>query len=497
MIRARASATAIAAALAVGLYLLPVPYRGLVGPDEPRYASIAREMSESGDLVTPVLWGEPWFEKPAMLFWLGAAGHAAGLEAYTRVPVALLCLGFLGFFRWKLRREFDSVTANAAACILATSAGWVAYSDAGVFDAPVTVFVSAALLCLLPWARGQETPNRRTTAWFGALLGLGVLSKGLVAPAVAFFAVLPVVARRPRRVLDLWGPRALLPFLAVCLPWYLACYLRNGSVFVEEFLVRHHWHRFLNSSLQHVQPWWFFVPVLLVFLLPWTPLLLGCRAKAMWRDPSQRFLSCWALGSFVFFSASVNKLPAYILPVLPPLAVLMAIQWKAGPRRRLLAAGACTLVLVPLAGTLIPPALADGVTRAWADLTPGSLLGGVLVGFALAGLAGLAALKARPSVAVPLVAAVTALALALIKLEAYPPASRVAGTRELLAGDPASLGQACIGEVRRHTGYGLRHYTRDTIPSCEDEPRAFRIEGDPPLIVPNSRTRQEAREEDP
>ena len=96
-----------------------------------------------------------------------------------------------------------------------------------------------------------------------------------------------------------------------------------------------------------------------------------------------------------------------------------------------------------------------------------------------------------------MVAAVTALALALIKFEAYPPASQVAGTRELLAGDPASLELACIGEVRRHTAYGLRHYTRNTIPSCEDEPRAFRIEGDPPLIVPNSRARQKAREEGP
>ena len=114
MTRKRTAAAATVASLAVALYLLPVSKRGLIGPDEPRYASIARHMAESGNLVTPNLWGEAWFEKPAMLFWLGAAGHAAGLEAYTRLPVGLLCLAFLGFFHWRLRREFDDGTAAAA-----------------------------------------------------------------------------------------------------------------------------------------------------------------------------------------------------------------------------------------------------------------------------------------------------------------------------------------------------------------------------------------------
>lgn len=493
----RAWAAAIAVALAVGLYLLPVSQRGLVGPDEPRYASIAREMSESGDLVTPVLWGEPWLEKPAMLFWLGAAGHFAGLEAFTRVPVALLSLGFLGFFHWRLRREFDDSVAAAATCILATSAGWVAYSDAGVFDAPLTVFVSAALVCLLPWARDPETPDRRGLAWFGALLGMGVLSKGLVAPIVAFFAVLPAVLPRPRRSLDLLAARTLLPFLAVCLPWYLACYLQNGRVFLEEFLLRHHWERFFSASLQHVQPWWFFAPVLLVFLLPWSPLLLALRAGSLWSDPTRRFLSCWAIGSFAFFSVSVNKLPAYILPVLPPLAILLALHWKAAPRRRLLGGCACTLALVPLAGTLIPPALADGVTRAWADLGIEGILAGALAGVALASVAGLAALRLPAPLAVPGVAAIAATALALIKFEAYPPASQVAGTREFVAARSATIEEACIGQVRRHTDYGLRHYTRNSVPACKDEQRQFRVEGDPHRLVPNDRARQEAQESRP
>lgn len=472
-----------AAALAIALHLLPLPQRGLVGPDEPRYASIARHMAESGDWVTPTLWGEAWFEKPAMLFWLGGAGHAIGLENFTRFPVAVLCLAFLGFLYWRVRESFGSSAAATATAMLATSAGWVGYADAGVFDAPLTVFTSAALLCLLPWASGRAGAGRAWIPGFGALLGLGVLSKGLVAPAVALFAVTPVVLRDPRRILDLLGPRALGPFLAVCLPWYLACFLRNGQSFVDEFLVRHHLERFVSSSLQHVQPWWFFLPVLGTFLLPWTPLLGSLRPASLWRVPEQRFLACWAFGTLAFFSISVNKLPAYILPVLPPLVILVSIHWSARPSRRLLLAAACSLALVPLAGTLLPAGLADGITQAVRTLGTDGLLRSALAGGALAAVAGFAALKPRGCRPVPAVAATAAIALSLLKFQAYPAVSLAAGTREFLADNAAAVGEACIGEVRRHTGYGVRHYTRDSVPDCSSEPRPLRIEGDPPKLV--------------
>ena len=486
MTRNRAAAAAVAGALAVALYLLPLSQRGLVGPDEPRYASIARQMAESGDWVTPVLWGEPWFEKPAMLFWLGGVGHSLGVPAFTRVPVALLGLAFLGLFYWSVRNSFGTATAAAAASILATCAGWVAYADAGVFDAPLTVFTSAAVLCLLPWASERTDGGRACLGGFGALLGLGVLSKGLVAPVIVLFAVLPAVIRRPKLALDLVGFRALGAFLAVCLPWYVACYLRNGQVFVDEFIVRHHLERFVSSSLQHVQPWWFFLPVLGVFLLPWTPLLCCLRPVALWRVPEQRFLACWALGPLVFFSGSVNKLPAYILPVLPPLAILMAIHWSASPRRRLLLVSACSLALVPVAGLLLPQGLADGITRAVRDLGGAGGSESMLVGLAIAAAAAAAAVKPRVGRAVPAVAGIAAIALAGLKFQAYPAVSQAAGTREFLSGHPAALHEACVGEVRRHTAYGLRHYSRDSIPECASESRPLRIEGDPPRLVRNS-----------
>ena len=473
-------------ALAAILYLLPIPQRGLVGPDEPRYASISRQMAESGDWITPTLWGEPWFEKPALLFWMGGLGYLAGIEPHTRVPVALLSLGFLLFLYRTVRDEFDKPTAIAAACILGTSGGWVACSDAGIFDLPVAAFTGAALLCLLPWIRAPELEDaRRRLPAFGALLGLSVLSKGLVGPIIAFLAVVPALVSRPRRALELLGPRTLVPFLVVCLPWYLACYLRNGQVFVDEFLVRHHWERFFNESLQHQQPIWFFLPVLLAFALPWTPLLCSLRGAALWEDPRLRFLSAWTVLPVAFFSLSVNKLPAYILPVLPPLAILLAVQWQRSAKRSHLVAAAATLFLVPIAGALLPRALADGITRAWADASSADIGRGLAAGLVACGLACIGALKVRRDWAVPTVGIVAVLSLTLLKFEAYPAISEVAGTRELAERHATRIPEACLGDLRRHVAYGLRHYLGDTIPLCEAEPRKFRIEGDPPQIVSN------------
>lgn len=485
MTKARAATLAAVAALAAGLYLLPIADRGLVGPDEPRYASISREMAESGDWVTPRLWGEAWFEKPAMLFWMGGIGYTVGLESYTRVPVALLSLGFLAFFFWRVRAHFDQEIAVTATCLLGTSAGWIAYSDAGVFDAPLTAFTSGALLCLLPWARSSGRSSRAEMAAFGALLGFGVLSKGLVAPLVAAAAAVPVLVSRPRALLDLLRPVPLGAFALTCLPWYAACYWENGRTFVEEFIIRHHFERFVSSSLQHVQPWWFYLPVLAVFLLPWTPLAFSLRWDTVAGGPVRRFLACWALGPLLLFSVAVNKLPAYILPILPPLAILLAIQWKAKLRRPLLLAACTTLLLVPLAGTLLPPALADGIRRAWAGLDSTSIAAGAIAGIAAAGLAGLAALRAPREWSVPAVCAIAALALAALKFQAFPAISSQAGTREFVASEQARLLDSCIGDIRRHVLYGIRHYSEYSIPSCEQAPASFRIEGDPPVITSN------------
>ena len=483
MKRSQAIVCACAALGAAALYLAPLGLRGLVGPDEPRYASIAREMAASGDWVTPVLWGEPWFEKPVLLYWLGAAAHAAGFEDFTRLPAALLGLGFLGFFYWIVRRWFGAAEARAAAAILATSAGWTAFSDIGGFDMPLAVFTGAALLCLLPWI---DNPAAKRTALpaFGALLGLAVLSKGLAAPAIAFLALLPLLCETPRRALDLAAPRTLIPFALVALPWYGACLARNGEAFWSEFIWEHHVERFFTSSLEHVQPFWFYLPVTALFLLPWTPLLATLRPAEIAADRRLRFLAAWAGGLLLLFSVAVNKLPGYVLPALPPLAVLLAVGWVRRPSRAAALVAAASLLAIPLAALLLPRALADGLGKAWASLAFGELLAAGAASAAAVALAALAVARFGGLRALAAVAAAAALLLALLKFETYPAISRLAGAREFYFEHRARMPQLCIGDVRRHTEYGLRYYSADRIPRCAERTARFEITGDPPRIVP-------------
>ena len=135
------------------LLLLGMSERGLVSADEPRYAEIAREMAISGDWVTPRLEGKPWFEKPALLYWMGAVTYSLGLQddRATRLPVALVTLCFLIYFHWQLVRNFGLRAADYATLILATSGGWVVFGQVGVFDMPLAASLGAALLVLLPY----------------------------------------------------------------------------------------------------------------------------------------------------------------------------------------------------------------------------------------------------------------------------------------------------------------------------------------------------------
>ena len=342
---------------------------GLYGPDEPRYASIAREMARSGDFVTPVLNGKPWLEKPPILYWLGALGFALGLgpEAAPRAPLGLLSACFLIWFGWYLRRWMSDRAAACAALVLATSAGWLAYSNVAVTDVPLAVSFAAAMLVTLHWI---ETGRPRDAILIGALFGLAVLAKGLVPAALA--APLIWFARKRWRQ---W-PLIAAALLAVAGPWYWVMWRRHGFAFFDEFILEHHFSRFASNELQHVQPFWFYAPVLLGLLLPWSLVLL----KAPWRDAKLRFFVVWATWGFVFFSAATNKLPGYLMPLLPALAVLIGARigeavwpWRVGAAFALVIVSVKLFALPALDSKLTARALAasaaphdvcaDGVAR--------------------------------------------------------------------------------------------------------------------------------------
>jgi 4-amino-4-deoxy-L-arabinose transferase-like glycosyltransferase len=346
----------------VALYLYHLNGYGVIPPDEPRYAAIGRSMAHNGDWITPTLWGAPWFEKPPLLYWMTAAGALLGLgpELSGRLPVALVSIGFLFATFVLVRREFGNEAAFVSTVLLATSAGWLAYSQLCLTDLPLSVFFSLAVLLALPLLRRELSRNETylRVAAVGVCLGLGTLAKGLVPLALA----VPFLWFFRRWWRDWWI--ALVACLLMAGPWYAVVYKVNGYPFVYEFFIRHHFERLYSASLQHVQPWFYYLPVLLAGLFPWTPLLgLLVRKKNQW-DRSQHFLLATSLFGLFLFSLSLNKLPGYILPLFPSIFVLIGSQYAEGCfwqiRRAWFICCACLVATIPLLAYILPHALAAG-----------------------------------------------------------------------------------------------------------------------------------------
>ncbi|MBI3698050.1 MAG: glycosyltransferase family 39 protein [Acidobacteria bacterium] len=459
---------------AVGAYFLfffHLTGMGMIGPDEPRYAWIGREMARSGDWVTPRLWGEPWFEKPALPYWMTAAAFRLGLgdDLAPRLPVACLSVVFLVFFHWRIRAEFGARSAGYGSAVLATSAGWVAYSHAAVFDLPLAATFGAAMLGFLAWI---DRRDERWLLFFAAFLGLSMLAKGLVGPAVASLAVLCFSTRAVR---DLARPGPVLAFVVVAAPWYVLCYARNGRVFLEEFFWKHHVSRFVAGALEHNQPVWFFVPVLAVGLLPWTPLVAVLGRAELWRDRRLRFLGVWAAVTLVFFSISRDKLPAYVLPALPAIAALAGVALAQEARLRfVLPLAGLTLGLMPAASAMLPEALDAGLWRALehAQFPALSLAGGIVAALMVWTLER----AGRRPAAFALIALAAVAGYAWIEQSAFPAIDRRAGARALWQKAQQHGDLVCVGDVPRGVAYGLNYYAGRPLPECEKEPQPYRIE---------------------
>ncbi|HEX2710935.1 MAG TPA: glycosyltransferase family 39 protein, partial [Candidatus Acidoferrales bacterium] len=305
---------------------------GLVGPDEPRYASVARTMAESGDWVTPRLNGQPWFEKPVLYYWCAAAAlHAFPTsELAARLPsalaAALAALG-LGWIAW---RSYGYEAARAVLLIFPTCIGVCGFARAATPDMLFSAALTGVMLAGYH-AQAQERGSIAARGAFGAFLGAATLAKGPAAIALAAgsMALWALGTRRWRDVYRLAHPLALAAFCLVALPWYMLCAARNPD-FVRTFLFEHNFERYLTPIFRHEQPFWFFGPVLLLGLLPWTVLLAGAARDAArlwneraWAGSPGFFFACWAIFPVVFFSFSKSKLPGYVLPALPPLALLV------------------------------------------------------------------------------------------------------------------------------------------------------------------------------
>ena len=329
------------------LFFLDLGGLGLVGPDEPRYAQVAREMVLSGDFVTPRYFGEPWLEKPVLYYWLAAASYRLlGVNEFAaRLPSALAAV--LGVFCvYLVGRQREGPLEGLYSClILAASILYFSLARAAstdmVFSAAMAVAWTALFLLLFGdkglW-RGSSASGSQPglLLTFYAFLGLATLAKGpagLVLPLVSLAVFLGVTGRLSlaARFRPVTGALVLL---AVVLPWYGLCTLANGWGFVEEFLIRHNLERFFTDRYEHPQPFWFFPAVALIGFFPWSLQLIPSarglfRHGDRWRSLAgarDLFLWLWLLTPLVVFSLSRSKLPGYLLPAAPAMALLIGHQ---------------------------------------------------------------------------------------------------------------------------------------------------------------------------
>lgn len=460
----------------IGVSLSSLGTAGLVGPDEPRYASIGREMALSGDWITPRLWGSPWFEKPPLLYWLIALAHRAGLrdELAARLPCALCGAGFLVFYWWALRRLGRACEASVAVVLLAATAGWMAVGNVAATDMPLTASFNACLLAALLWL---DTGRRRWAVIAGAFLGLALLAKGLVG-TVLFLPVLWFARRRIRGLLLLFTAAAL-----VAMPWYAAVTAQYGMEFIRVFFLEHHFGRFIQPNLQHVQPFWFYVPVLLGLVFPWTPMFALVR-RSTFREQPERVCAAVAVFGFVFFSIATNKLPGYLLPILPAVCLLLAraVVESEAPRRALAACG-WLLFLMPVAAAALPGILLVGLRRTTLSVIPWEYLAPV----AAAALgAWWLAKNGGTGAAIALLALFTAAGWLEVKLVALPVVDRVVSARSLWRQVEPHRGDVCVESLNRSLRYGLNYYSVTPLPDCSIDPRPYRItqaQAQPPILT--------------
>lgn len=324
--------------------------------DEAFYAEAGREMLAGRDWLTPHFNYELRFQKPILYYWIVAASYrVAGVtEAAARFGSALSGFGLTVLTFVAARRMFGDEVAFTSSVIVATNFGYFAMAHLSLPDLPLTFFISLAI-----WSGliALDRPDARAPMLCAAAAaGLAVLTKGplgVVLPSLVLVTI-AVVEHQWRRIAPVRLAAGLLVFAAIAVPWYAAMTLTHGIDYLRGFFLADNLERFATTRFNDPRQPWYYLPVVAGGLLPWTP-FAALLVRPAWRwarrrrrlSGDERRLAAWVLLPLAFFTISVGKQARYILPILPPLAILIA---RAIERRRASGASSSGLRAVRYAG---------------------------------------------------------------------------------------------------------------------------------------------------
>jgi 4-amino-4-deoxy-L-arabinose transferase-like glycosyltransferase len=311
-------------------FFLLLGHFALIEPDEGRYAEIPREMLERGDFITPVLNYVKYFEKPVLLYWLNAISFFVfgQNEFAARFPSALAGLLTVLLTYHTGRTLFGRREGMMAALILGSSVGFLVQGRYNIIDMTLTFCMTATLACFIMAVQAEVRWQGRYYYLMYFFAALTVLAKGLIGIVLPGFIIAGYIllSRRWSILREMRLVTGTLLFLLIAAPWFVLVSLKNPE-FARFFFIHEHFERFLTKVHKRYEPPWFFIPVLIGCMLPWS-FFFPSAALSAWRERRSTgadallFLALWVILIFGFFSASNSKLIPYILPVFPALALL-------------------------------------------------------------------------------------------------------------------------------------------------------------------------------
>ncbi len=465
-------------AIAAGALFFQLGRLPLIGADEPRYARIAGEMMLEKRWVTPTLEGRPWLEKPPLYYWLTIPVFrlAGQSETAARVGPALAALWTALVLYWLGGALWSRLAGLIGALALLTMVGFAAFGRSASTDMPMTACMTTCLALLAVAAVRDSEPWWKVIAGY-VFLGLAILAKGPVALVLAIGIGACYWAFCDRWRLRRWHPIAgLVIALAVSVPWFWLAFRQNGFGFILVFFVNHNLARYVTDIHHHTQPFYFYVPVILGLIFPWTAWLLfsvsgnGFQALRGWREwnPANLFLGCWILFPLLFFSISRSKLPGYLIPILPAIALLVGTKFagwiEGGPSPRRGCALAHALVSLGVAVS-VPMVLRARYGAGW---WPGVVIGALTMLPALAGAA--AAMRGRWRTAVTATMVQGLVSVLSFVVLASPYLARTLSARDIAT---AALSDRSAGEeiaTYKYFHHALDYYTGYQVASDIEDP---------------------------